>query len=83
MLSSSVSQRSNFSGLNNFQGQKLFPSHKLEGDQLVQVLNKIKDDMKTKNINAVEAFRQLDANSCGLLSFGTFSREIDKISTLS
>lgn len=39
--------------------------------------------MKTKNINAVEAFRQLDANSCGLLSFGTFSREIDKISTLS
>lgn len=55
------------------QGSKLYPSKKLGGDRLIEVVAKIKEDMKAKNINIHEAFRRLDVNNSGLLSFGGFS----------
>lgn len=39
--------------------------------------------MKVRNINLVEAFKILDVNNTGLLSFGTFSKQFDKLSKLS
>jgi hypothetical protein len=62
---------------------KLFPSQKLQGDKLIEVLTKLKQDIANQNLSIQEVFRRLDSSSAGLLSFGAFSLNIDKITQLS
>jgi len=61
----------------------MFPTQKLKGDKLIEVVAKIKEGMKTKCLNVAETFKKLDVQSTGLLSFATFATEIDKVAPLS
>lgn len=58
---------------------KLFPSQKMQGDQLIEVVTKIKEGIQLKGISISEVFRRLDKASTGLLSFTSFASEIDNI----
>ncbi|CDW87512.1 ef hand family protein [Stylonychia lemnae] len=63
--------------------KKLFPTENLVGDKLVEVVNKVRNDLKHKGLNPIQGFQKLDINQTGLISYPVFSEQIDKFSTLS
>ena len=50
---------------------------------MIDVVTKIKEGIQKKGISISEAFRRLDRENAGLISFTAFSSEIDKITLLS
>jgi len=57
---------------NSSEASKLFPTVKLGGDKLVEVIRQFKNNLNLKRISFVSAFKILDLNNTGLVSFGTF-----------
>mmetsp|Transcript_32138 Transcript_32138/g.31454 ORF Transcript_32138/g.31454 Transcript_32138/m.31454 type:complete len:128 (+) Transcript_32138:1654-2037(+) len=63
-----------FSDSHYNESQKLFPSIKLGGEKMVEMVRKIKEDLKSKGLSYAEAFQKLDLNNAGLISFSIFSQ---------
>ena len=66
-----------------YEQNQLFPTVKLQGEKMVEVIRKIKEGMKFKGLSIGEAFRKIDTKNAGLISFAAFSKHLDQITDLS
>ena len=55
----------------------MFPTVKLTGEKLLEVIRKLKSDIKRKNLSIGDVFSKFDPNGAGLVSFGMFSENLD------